>query len=223
TAGKSAPFYKQGCSVSQYGGAVTYNVPAHKYSSLISQAEVDEMEQDEIDANGQANANVKGNCIATTDPYYRGESSASTRCQTDAYGSHTGRMEILMKDINPNSTTYNATAWKDVGFNEETCPHDEGTFPSYPTGASSGHGVRIFEPGALVTVTVTFNSNDSKSSMLGHISGTGGGAVNLVGSGTLTQTFSVTVPPEGYISWSLTVNDFYPNAILSSNIQFLQQ
>lgn len=227
-AGKSAIFYKQGCSVSQYGSSVTYTVPAHKYNSIISQAEVDEMEQDEIDANGQANANVKGTCIATTDPYYRADYPASTRCQTDAYGSKTGHIEVLMTDVNPNSVTYNNTTWKDGGVNEETCPHDPGEFPSLEvtgyTSNKNGHGVRIYNAGTLVKVVVTLNSSNSTGTLTGTISGTGGGFVNLSGVGNPTQTFWVTAPVEGYISWNLYLSGNKGTSdYISSNIQFTPQ
>lgn len=50
------------CGVGYQGSAVTYTVPAGKYSSTISQAYADQMAQDDIEANGQNYANANGTC-----------------------------------------------------------------------------------------------------------------------------------------------------------------
>ncbi|WP_166437113.1 DUF5977 domain-containing protein [Niastella caeni] len=59
---KSGYFVRQNCGAGYTGGGYVYSVPAEKYSSLISQAYVDQLAQNEVDANGQAGANQYGAC-----------------------------------------------------------------------------------------------------------------------------------------------------------------
>lgn len=224
--GKSQSFITEGCAANQVGGSVNYTVPSKKYTSITSQNVVDSLEQAEIDANGQANANRIGRriCTNTAAPNWQADSTASTKCQIDTYGSKTGHIEVYMTDANPNSTTYNTKAWKDAGLKEDACPHDEGAFPCLVTGQNqtSGHGVRIYAPGTVIFVKVTLNSSDPNSKLTGNISGSGGGQVSLNGAGTQNQTFTVTVPVEGYISWNLILtNNVNPSGYICSNIQFL--
>lgn len=125
--GKTQPFTTEGCADNQAAGTVNYVVPAHKYSSTISQDFVDSLEQDEIDANGQANANSAGNrvCTISNAPNWIGDSTAATRCQKDASNNNTGHWEVLMKQVNPNCTNpaYGSTAWKDMGIDTTgACP-----------------------------------------------------------------------------------------------------
>jgi hypothetical protein len=224
--GKSQTFTTQGCAVTATGGTVPYIVPANKYSSIISQDVVDKMEQDEIDANGQAYANSVDHRICTNSnaPNWQADDPAQTRCQKDQFGSQTGHVEVFMTDVNTNSNAWGSTAWKDAGPNESTCPHDEGTFPSInQTGyrTVNGQGVRIYAAGTVVNVTVSLNSSDPQSSLTGYIIGTGGGDVSITGSGNNSQLFIVTAPPEGYISWALTLKGTLGNGgYISSNISF---
>ena len=62
----SQDFTRDDCEVGYFGSTVTYIVPAYKYVSTISQADADQMAQDEIDANGQIFANTYGSCDSTT-------------------------------------------------------------------------------------------------------------------------------------------------------------
>lgn len=224
--GLSKTFYTQGCPVTQYGKTIPYTVPARKYSSIISQQAVDEMEQDDMDANGQANANNTPNrgCINTTDPFWEANDPVSSRCQLDANQSKTGHLEVLMTDINPSSNSYHSTAWKDVGVDETTCPHYEGSYPCLnSTSTQTEQGVKVYAPGTVVNITVTLNSSDPGATLTGSISGTGGGNIYLNGAGTNNQNFTVTVPVQGYISWTLTLRGiFTPNGsnYICSNIRF---
>ena len=59
---KSGKFTRNNCDVTQEGGEVTYVVEAGTYSSNISQEDADAKAQADVDANGQAYANVTGEC-----------------------------------------------------------------------------------------------------------------------------------------------------------------
>ncbi len=59
----STTFTKNNCASDLEGTAVTYTVPANKYSSTISQADAKGKALAEIAANGQANANNLGTCV----------------------------------------------------------------------------------------------------------------------------------------------------------------
>ncbi len=115
---KSQSFATQSCPVGSAGGSVLYSVSAGKYSSTISQTDANQLAQDEIDANGQANANMAGTavCTITTAPDWEGDDTSPTQCQTN------GHRLVLLKDINPNSSSYNQTQWVDEGINTVDCP-----------------------------------------------------------------------------------------------------
>ena len=55
-------FIKNDCPSGSIGSAVTYIIPAGKYSSTISQDIVDQQVQNELDTYGQAYANANGTC-----------------------------------------------------------------------------------------------------------------------------------------------------------------
>lgn len=59
-------FQKNNCPVLQTGTYYTYNVPAGKYISLISQADADQKAQNEVSANGQNTANINAQCYNTS-------------------------------------------------------------------------------------------------------------------------------------------------------------
>jgi hypothetical protein len=59
----SEVFTKNNCSAGYTGGDVTYTIPGSKYTSTVSQDEVDQKVQAELDANAQAYANANGACI----------------------------------------------------------------------------------------------------------------------------------------------------------------
>ncbi len=59
---RSQVFNKNNCGSGYVGSAVTYSVPANKYSSTTSQADANNKAQNEINANGQTYANTNGSC-----------------------------------------------------------------------------------------------------------------------------------------------------------------
>lgn len=121
--GKTAYFTSQNCPVGSKGGQVAYAVPAKAYSSTLNQAEVDTLEQEEIDANGQAFANNPQNtvCIISYEPEWEGPDTAQLRCQK-INNQNSGRQEAYLRNINPNSPTYNTWKWVDIGQNLSACP-----------------------------------------------------------------------------------------------------
>lgn len=61
---KSQPFTRNNCGSSAIGGNYLYTVPANTYYSYISQADVDQQVQNDINLNGQNMANLYGTCTA---------------------------------------------------------------------------------------------------------------------------------------------------------------
>jgi YD repeat-containing protein len=58
----SQVFTRNNCTSCQTGGQVTYTVPAYTYSSSVSQADANQLAQNDIAANGQNYANANGSC-----------------------------------------------------------------------------------------------------------------------------------------------------------------
>lgn len=68
-------FYKEGCPAGQIGAPYEYVVEAGKYSSTVSQQDANDKALQEIEDNGQATANLEGECVQ--DPnYFIGKASA---------------------------------------------------------------------------------------------------------------------------------------------------
>ncbi|KQO27272.1 hypothetical protein ASF10_23305 [Flavobacterium sp. Leaf82] len=63
---KSVTANKNNCGTGTYGSAVTYTVPARKYSSTISQANVDQLAQNDINSNSRTYINENGICTSET-------------------------------------------------------------------------------------------------------------------------------------------------------------
>jgi len=59
----SVTLNKQGCGGGSMGSAVTYTVPANKYSSTVSQADAQSKATNDLNTNGQNYANANGQCI----------------------------------------------------------------------------------------------------------------------------------------------------------------
>jgi hypothetical protein len=81
----SATFNRNNCTAGNVGSAVIYTVPVNKYSSLISQADVNQLAQNEINANGQPYANANGTCPVFYNPVMSG-TFARNNCQPGAGG-----------------------------------------------------------------------------------------------------------------------------------------
>jgi Family of unknown function (DUF5977) len=62
---KSGTFTRNNCASGYTGSSVTYTVPAGTYTSVISQADADQLAQNDVNANGQAYANTNGTCTAS--------------------------------------------------------------------------------------------------------------------------------------------------------------
>ncbi|HFK5526819.1 TPA: DUF5977 domain-containing protein [Elizabethkingia anophelis] len=63
---KSQTFTKNNCSAGTTPGTYTYIVPANKYTSTVSQADADQKAQNDINANGQEQANLFATCTPPT-------------------------------------------------------------------------------------------------------------------------------------------------------------
>lgn len=86
---QSKVFTKNDCELGYIGTDYEYVVEAGKYSSEVSQEDADRQALEDIEANGQAQANLNAECI--DDPnFYRGKASkefTKNDCGADYYGS----------------------------------------------------------------------------------------------------------------------------------------
>lgn len=62
---KSGDFTRNNCSPGFNGSTVTYNVPAGRYTSIISQADADQKAVNDVNTNGQNYANTNGTCTSS--------------------------------------------------------------------------------------------------------------------------------------------------------------
>ncbi len=69
-AGQTVAFIKNNCTSGYVGSIVNYVVPPGKYSSTVSQAAADLQATNEVNANGQNNANTTGTCIPLQNVHY---------------------------------------------------------------------------------------------------------------------------------------------------------
>lgn len=96
---KSKVFYKNDCEDGFIGAPYTYTVEAGKYTSDVSQEDVDKKALDDIERNGQEQANLNGECIE--DPnYFIGKASARVQKNDCDAESQTGSfVDLTEKDL----------------------------------------------------------------------------------------------------------------------------
>lgn len=96
---KSKVFYKNDCEDGFIGAPYTYAVEAGKYTSDVSQEDADQKALDDIDKNGQDQANLNGECV--TDPnYFVGKASARVQKNDCDAESQTGSfVDLTEKDL----------------------------------------------------------------------------------------------------------------------------
>lgn len=96
---KSKVFYKNDCEDGFVGAPYTYTVEAGKYTSGISQEDADQKALDDIEKNGQDQANLNGECV--TDPnYFVGKASARVQKNDCDAESQTGSfVDLTEKDL----------------------------------------------------------------------------------------------------------------------------
>jgi len=93
---------KDDCAVDLIGSEVSYEVPAYKYSSLISQIDADDQAQAELDATlTQAYANANGTCIL----YFYNEVLVFTRQKDDCGAGYVGSVESITVPAGTYSST----------------------------------------------------------------------------------------------------------------------
>ena len=97
--GKSKVFYKNDCEDGFIGAPYTYTVEAGKYTSDVSQEDADQKALDDIEKNGQDQANLNGECV--TDPnYFVGKASARVQKNDCDAESQTGSfVDLTEKDL----------------------------------------------------------------------------------------------------------------------------
>jgi len=96
---KSKVFYKNDCEDGFIGTPSTYTVEAGKYTSDVSQEDADKKALDDIERNGQEQANLNGECIE--DPnYFIGKASARVQKNDCDAESQTGSfVDLTEKDL----------------------------------------------------------------------------------------------------------------------------
>lgn len=96
---KSKVFYKNDCEDGFIGAPYTYTVGAGKYTSGVSQEDADKKALDDIERNGQEQANLNGECIE--DPnYFIGKASARVQKNDCDAESQTGSfVDLTEKDL----------------------------------------------------------------------------------------------------------------------------
>lgn len=96
---KSKVFYKNDCEDGFIGAPYTYTVKAGKYTSDVSQEDADQKALDDIEKNGQEQANLNGECV--TDPnYFVGKASARVQKNDCDAESQTGSfVDLTEKDL----------------------------------------------------------------------------------------------------------------------------
>jgi hypothetical protein len=96
---KSKVFYKNDCEDGFIGAPYTYTVEAGKYTSDVSQEDADKKALDDIEKNGQEQANLNGECIE--DPnYFIGKASAHVQKNDCDAESQTGSfVDLTEKDL----------------------------------------------------------------------------------------------------------------------------
>ena len=96
---KSKVFYKNDCEDGLIGAPYTYTVEAGKYTSDVSQEDADQKALDDIEKNGQDQANLNGECV--TDPnYFVGKASARVQKNDCDAESQTGSfVDLTEKDL----------------------------------------------------------------------------------------------------------------------------
>lgn len=96
---KSKVFYKNDCEDGFIGAPYTYTVEAGKYTSDVSQEDANKKALDDIERNGQEQANLNGECIE--DPnYFIGKASARVQKNDCDAESQTGSfVDLTEKDL----------------------------------------------------------------------------------------------------------------------------
>lgn len=96
---KSKVFYKNGCEDGFIGAPYTYTVEAGKYTSDVSQEDADKKALDDIEKNGQEQADLNGECVE--DPnYFIGKASARVQKDDCDAESQTGSfVDLTEKDL----------------------------------------------------------------------------------------------------------------------------
>lgn len=96
---KEKVFYKNDCEDGFVGAPYTYRVEAGKYTSDVSQEDADQKALDDIERNGQNQANLNGECIP--DPnYFIGKASARVQKNDCDPESQTGSfVDLTEKDL----------------------------------------------------------------------------------------------------------------------------
>lgn len=100
-------FTKNDCLAGYIGSKVAYTIPAGKYTSSISQTDVDQKVQNELNTNGQAYANTNGNCIKL---YYNTAQSQNFIKENCPIGSIGGTITYTVPASKYFSTVDTATA-----------------------------------------------------------------------------------------------------------------
>ena len=160
---KSVSFFSENCAPGYEPVVYTYTVPAGTYTSLTSVADANDQRDEDIADNGQVMADLHGGCISTTEPQWEADEPFQTQCGNASNGVTTGHRAVYMKDINPNSVTYNQWRWIDNG-EDATCSGSPTGCSTYkitvPNTASNNLYISYLPCGATTYVSIPWSSLD---------------------------------------------------------------
>ncbi|MDR3713341.1 MAG: DUF5977 domain-containing protein [Puia sp.] len=231
-AAQSQTIYSQNCPDGMVPGAMTYTVPANRYSSVISQADADQQAADEIYANAQAYANDPLNavCNISTVPVWVTDPGAVPQCETQGTpATNTGYQTVIAKDQNPNSASYGQTQYIRIAMNTTSCP-----MPCYLTDANkwTSNSVSIVASGPTVTFSMvsyeegifSFTSPTKIGTYTNAAGGSEGCLPSATRSATVTEsgrTWTVTVDTSGNIYIQLVSGTAPPAGTSGSSLIYL--
>ncbi|WP_292939385.1 DUF5977 domain-containing protein [Mucilaginibacter sp. 44-25] len=183
---KTASYQKNSCS-SGTGTSIPYTVSAGSYVSAVSQADADNQAQNELTANGQANANLLGKCV-----YY------NTAQQSTFYRSTCVSPQIASAFV------VSVPAGK---YSSEISQADaDGQASSYIS--SQGAGVNTLGGCYLPTVSISVsNAQNTTSSIMVKFTNTSSGATYSSSAVPKGSNGGFSVPPGQY---SITVTTTGP-------------
>lgn len=184
---QSQVFTTENCDLGYRGGTITYTVPAGRYSSIISQADADEQATDDITANGWAYANDPSHavCVIDTAADFQWSSGGPTYC-ANVNGQLPAHLFVQAVNVNPNSPSYNTTAWMDIGPST-SCPSNyyyntpqSGAFTKNNCSSGSGTSVTYTVPAGTYSSTVSLA--DANQQAINDVNANGQNYANANGS-----------------------------------------
>lgn len=132
----SQTFTKNNCGSGYLGSDVTYTIPANTYFSIVSKADANQKAQNDINTNGQTNANNLGTCRQNV-TYYNVAASGTFTKNNCAFG-YSGSQVTYTVNAGKYTSTYSQAqadglAQTDINSNGQNYANTNGTCTLIPT------------------------------------------------------------------------------------------